>query len=153
MPELRNTKYYHDLQRMAKSSDRTTAYRAQCELEDIDDLDAGMDHWDGPRTDDPPESWFHPTGWRNDASPVSVRSSDIPRREADAASGEPVILLLHLAEKQNKAPLTVYKSESGAFKLFINWDYVLVSKPDQPGRTRHLHVPEHIELYVKEAWK
>jgi hypothetical protein len=126
MPSIPSKEYVSALEALTKSADRTTAYRATAELEDIVE-----GHWDGPRTDDPPASWFHSGGM------------------VDVDSGEPIILVLHLAKKQNKAPLTVYKSESGAFKLFIDWGYVLVSKPDQPGRTRHLHVPEHIELQVK----
>lgn len=35
------------------TSDRTARYRLEAELEDLED-----GHWDGARTDDPPESWF-----------------------------------------------------------------------------------------------
>lgn len=132
MPELKNTKYYRDLQRKAKSLDRTTAYRAQCELEDIDDVDAGMDHWDGPRNDEPPESWHH-------AGADSIPSIRHPNGIVDTASGEPVILVLHRARKQDSAPLTRYKSDSGAFKFSVDWGYV----------DTNLRVdPEHIELHV-----
>jgi hypothetical protein len=127
MPELKDTKYYRDLQRKAKSLDRTTAYRAQAELEDI-----GDGHWDGPRTDDPPESWFH-------ASADSIPSIRHPNGIADTASGEPIILVLHRARKQDSAPLTRYKSDSGAFKFSVDWGYV-----DTNIRVD----PEHIELHV-----
>jgi hypothetical protein len=124
MPELRNTEYYRQLEKRAKSADRTTAYRAQAELEDIEceDLDGGV-HWIGPRTDDPPESWFHSGGM------------------ADVDSGEPIILVLHRAKKQNGS-LTRYKSDSGAFKFSVDWSYVDINLRDDP---------EHIELYVKEV--
>jgi hypothetical protein len=50
--------YIRDLEERSRSADRTTAYRATAELEDI----ADGDHWDGPRTDDPPASWWHAGG-------------------------------------------------------------------------------------------
>jgi hypothetical protein len=40
-----------------KSGDHVAHYRIQAELEDIEDIKAGLNHWDGPRTDDPPENW------------------------------------------------------------------------------------------------
>jgi hypothetical protein len=48
------TEYTRNLKRIAAdpTASRTERYRAQAELEDMDD-----DHWDGPRTDDPPENW------------------------------------------------------------------------------------------------
>jgi hypothetical protein len=136
MPELKDTKYYRELEQRARSADRTTAYRAQCELEDIDDAYAGMDHWDGPRNDNPPESWFHPTELSNDARAASVQPW---AGMADTASGEPVILVLHRARKQDSAPLTRYKSDSGAFKFSVDWGYVDINLRDDP---------EHIELHV-----
>jgi hypothetical protein len=133
MPELKDTKYYRRLEQRAKSADRAVAYRAQCELEDIAEFDVGVDHWEGPRTDDPPESWFHPTGWRNDATPAQTYHGI-----ADVDSGEPIILVLHRARKQNSS-LTRYKSESGAFKFSVDWSYVDINLRNDP---------EHIELHV-----
>jgi hypothetical protein len=49
------TEYTQNLRRIAADTsplNRVARYRAQAELEDMDD-----DHWDGPRTDDPPENW------------------------------------------------------------------------------------------------
>jgi hypothetical protein len=46
--------YIANLRSLADSDDRVVAFRAQAELEDIDD-----GHWDGPRTDDPPANWWH----------------------------------------------------------------------------------------------
>jgi hypothetical protein len=46
--------YIENLRKQADSDDRVISYRAQAELEDIED-----DHWNGPRTDDPPDSWRH----------------------------------------------------------------------------------------------
>jgi hypothetical protein len=123
MPELKDTKYYRELEQRAKSHDRTIAYRAQCELEDIAEFDVGVDHWDGPHEDDPPENWH-------------------PAKLADTASGEPVILCLHRAEVQDGIEHTIYESLSGAFTLFIDWGYVDINLQDDP---------EHIELHV--TWR
>jgi hypothetical protein len=57
---------------------------------------------------------------------------------ADYGSGEPVILELHLAEVQD-SDQTIYESVSGAFTLFIDWDYVLTDEREPA---------EHIELHV-----
>lgn len=53
-----SAEYIADLERRAATEpDRTARYRLVAELEDIADTEAGMDHWDGPRMDDPPDSW------------------------------------------------------------------------------------------------
>jgi hypothetical protein len=114
MPELKDTKYYRELEQRAKSPDRTIAYRAQCELEDIAEFDVGIDHWDGPREDDPPKSWHH------------------GGKLADTASGEPVFLALHRAEVQDGIEHTIYESLSGAFTLFIDWGYIDIDLQDDP---------------------
>lgn len=40
-----------------QTGDRVARYRLVAELEDITATEAGQDHWNGPRTDDPPEGW------------------------------------------------------------------------------------------------
>jgi hypothetical protein len=55
-PDSPNAEYVANLDALTNSDDRNTAYRAQAELEDIEG-----GRWHGPRTDDPPPSWWHPS--------------------------------------------------------------------------------------------